>query len=108
MGGSQFNSQEDPVSGDGSAQEGFRSGRRLSLKKTSSAFDGPAAAEQLLAFHTAHLVVVVPGKFRPSPDSPTKEEKGGMVRQQTASVPGLTECTGGAGSQTEEGPLEFP
>lgn len=39
------------------------------LKKTPSAFDGPTAAEQLLAFHTAHLIVVVPSKFCPSPDS---------------------------------------
>lgn len=46
------------------------------LEKTTSAFDGPTAAQQLLAFHTAHLVVIVPSKFCPSPDSPEGEEKG--------------------------------
>uniref|UniRef100_A0A2K6FU18 Ceramide synthase 2 n=1 Tax=Propithecus coquereli TaxID=379532 RepID=A0A2K6FU18_PROCO len=47
------------------------------LKKTPSAFDGSTAAKQFLAFHAAHLVVVVPSKFCPSSDSPEKEEKDG-------------------------------
>uniref|UniRef100_A0A2K5ZI74 Ceramide synthase 2 n=1 Tax=Mandrillus leucophaeus TaxID=9568 RepID=A0A2K5ZI74_MANLE len=57
------------------------------LKKTSSAFNGPTATEQLLAFHTAHLVVVVPSKFCPSPDSSEEEEKGWCVAK-TADNPG--------------------
>lgn len=43
------------------------------LEQTPPALDGPAAAEQLLAFHAAHLVVVVPRELRARPDPPAGE-----------------------------------
>lgn len=43
--------------------------KSLPLEKSPSAFNGSTAAQQLLAFHTAHFVVVIPSEFCSSPDS---------------------------------------
>lgn len=68
--GSEFNREEDPVPEERSVRKGSEAQEEgCPLKKTPSALDGPTAAKQLLAFHAAHLVVVVPSKFGPSPDS---------------------------------------
>ena len=77
--GSESNSQGDPVPEERAVQEGSE-GREegCPLKKTPSAFDGPAAAKQLLALHAAHLIVVVPGELSASPDSPEEQEEEGM------------------------------
>lgn len=78
LGGSGFNREEDPVPEERSVRKGSEAQEEgCPLKKTPSALDGPTAAKQLLAFHAAHLVVVVPSKFGPSPDSPTKNKRMG-------------------------------
>lgn len=46
------------------------------LQQPPPALDGPAAAQQLLALHAAHLVVVIPGQLRPGPDPPAEEGQG--------------------------------
>jgi len=39
------------------------------------AFSGPTATEELLALHTAHLVIVVPGELCPGSDTPAHQTR---------------------------------
>lgn len=71
--GSEFTVRKTVLGKDGSRTQ---SEKRFSLKKTPSTFNGPAAAQQLLALHTAHFVVVVPSKFCSSPDPPEEGKDG--------------------------------
>lgn len=58
-------SQKDPAPGEGMLSEEEKS----PLEKSPSAFNSSTAAQQFLAFHTAHFVVVIPSEFCSSPDS---------------------------------------
>lgn len=58
-------------------------------QQSSSAFCGPAAAEQLFSLHAAHLIVVVPRQLGTGPDSSAQKTQD--VRSQLRVVTSISD-----------------